>query len=750
MKKYIIFLFCIYLNINTFSQSFSISGYIKDSASSEAIVGAMIFEPTTNTAVLSNEYGYFSIQVAKGSYAIECSSLGYLTQTKNVQVNRNTHIDFKLPSQSFEIGNVVVYAEQRSSEVLAKRLSSKQIELTPSAFGIPDVIKVVQTQPGIKTIGDATSGMYVRGGNRDQNMIRIDEANIYNASHMYGFVSTFNPDMVNDVSFYNSYFSPEFGGRLSSVLDAQMKEGNLNKYSGSALVSILTANAFVEGPIKKDVSSFFIGGRHSTLDIIEKYGELGFDVPSFYDVNAKINYKINNKNRVFLSSYASSDYKKYEQFGNRGLNVSGTVRWISELQPKLFLNSSFVASKYANNTEFADSTNQTWVVGVNEFTAKSILNWYVSNTQKVMIGIQASTYYLTPGDAGDTAKSISNMQLFEPSIFANHTITINDWKLVYGIRLAQYHNFGETTWYTLNEDGLAVSVNHEKNGIWNSYTSIEPRVHIARKIKNSEISASYTRTSQSMQILSNSKLAYSTLETWFCSSPNIKPAKADNVSVAYSLKKKSLGFLTEIYYRHINNQIDYIDGAYLYANPYVESQVKAGEANAYGFEMSLRYEGKRNQISASYSYARVKYNIPDIMDHVYPAPYDIPHDIKIQMSQRLKERWTLNALWIFASGRPGTFPYGYYYDNRLDPNTKVLLYNQRNSDTYPAYHRLDISLCYNGKPHKHIEQSFSLGLYNVYNRKNVLYYSFDLTSNYINVYYFGGLIPNITYKIAFK
>ena len=756
MKKifFLILNLCFYAN--TFAQSYSVSGYVRDSASSEAIVGAMIYEPTTKNASISNEYGYYSIQLPQGFYTLECSSLGSNTKTEKIQVNGNTRINFKISSQSFEIEDVVVYAQQHSSDVIAKRLSAKQIEMTPSTFGVPDVIKVMQTQPGIKTIGDATSAMYVRGGNRDQNMIRIDEANIYNVSHMYGYVSTFNPDMINDVSFYNSYFSPEFGGRLSSVLDAQMKEGNLNKYSGSALLSVLTANASAEGPIKKDVASFFIAGRRSTLDIIKEYADFGIDVPTFYDVNAKINYKINNKNRVFLSSYLSSDYQKFPQLENRALNVSGTARWISELQPKLFLTSSFVASNYANNSEMLDSAHQTWNVGVKEYTAKSKLNWYISNTQKVMVGVQASAFYITPGNTGDTTNSISDMQLFEPSIFANHTINVNNWKFMYGVRLTQYHNFGKASWYTLS-DGMAVAKNEETSGIWNTYTCIEPRVHIARKIKNSEISASFTRTSQAMQTLSNSKLAYSTLETWFCSSPNIKPTMAENVSVAYSLKKKNIGFLAEAYYRHINNQIDYIDQARLYGNPFVESQVKAGKANAYGFEISFRREGKRNTVSASYSYAKVMYNIPEILDHAYRAPYDMPHDIKLQMTQRIRKQWAFNALWVFTSGRPGTFPYGFYFDVETiyHPQPKISLYNERNSDSYPAYHRLDISLAFNGKQHEHFSHSFTIGVYNAYCRKNIMYYDFDAYSLdhgkfMANAYYFRAFVPNFTYKVTFK
>ncbi len=762
LKKYVFLFTCVLAGITVFAQNFTVSGYVKDSASSEAIVGATIYEATTNTAVISNEYGFFSLHLKQGAYTLECSSLGAKIVTQDIHVSGNTRINFRLPSESYNIDSVVVHARQHTSDVVTKRLTAKQIELTPSTFGVPDVIKVVQTMPGIKTIGDGTTGMYVRGGNRDQNMIRIDEANIYNVSHMFGYISSFNPDMLNEVCFYNSYFSPEYGGRISSVLDAQMKEGNLNSFGGSALLSVLTANATVEGPIKKDVASFFVAGRRSTLDIIKRYGDFGIDVPTFYDVNAKVNCKINDKNRVFLSTYISSDYQEYPPFiESDALNVSGTVRWISELRPKLFLTTSFVASKYCNETNFMDSTDRTWLVGLDEYTAKSKLNWYISNNQKVLVGMQSSVFHLTPGNTGDAANSISDMQLFEPSLFANHTISVNNWTFMYGLRITQYHNFGKATWYTI-DNGLAIAENKESSGIWNSYTCIEPRIHIAKKIKDSEFSASFTRTSQSMQSLSNTKLNYSLLETWFCSSPNLKPMEAENVSIGYTLKKKNIGLLAEAYYRNIQNQIDYIDNANLRANPYAESQVKAGKAHAYGFEISVNREGKRNQISASYSFARVMYNIPEILDEPYRAPYDMPHDIKLQVTQRIKERWSFSALWVFTSGRPGTFACGYYvYEGTgIFHDQKIPIYNKRNSDTYPVYHRLDIALHYNGKPHKHYEQSLSLGLFNVYAKKNILYYDFtelrdnpnvEIEYNYnVAAYYFRACVPNFTYKVSFK
>ena len=755
-KKYVFLLTCVLAGISVFAQNFTISGYVKDNASSEAIVGATIYEATTNTAVISNEYGFFSLHLKQGAYTLECSSLGAKTVTQDIQVSGNMRIIFRLPSESYNIDSVVVHARQHTSDVVTKRLTAKQIELTPSTFGVPDVIKVVQTMPGIKTIGDGTTGMYVRGGNRDQNMIRIDEANIYNVSHMYGYVSSFNPDMLNEVRFYNSYFSPEYGGRISSVLDAQMKEGNLNSFSGSALLSVMTANATVEGPIKKDVASFFVAGRRSILDLIRKYGDFGINVPTFYDVNAKVNCKINDRNRVFLSSYISSDYQKYPPFlESDALNVSGTARWISELRPKLFLTTSFVASKYSNETTIPDSTDRTWLVGINEYTAKSKLNWYISNKQKVLVGLQSSVFHLTPGNTGDAATSISDMQLFEPSLFANHTISVNNWTFMYGLRITQYHNFGNATWYTI-DNGLAIAENKESSGIWNSYTCVEPRIHVAKKVKDSEFSASFTRTSQSMQALSNTKLNYSPSETWFCSSPNLKPVEAENFSIGYTLKKKNIGLLAEAYYRNIHNQIDYIDNANLRANPYAESQVKAGKAHTYGFELAVNREGKRNQISASYSFARVMYNIPEILDEPYRAPYDMPHDIKLQVTQRIKERWSFSALWVFASGRPGTFAYGYYIYSDDLTYTKIPLYNKRNSDTYPVYHRLDLALHYNGKPHKHYEQSFSMGIFNAYAKKNIQFYDFtsygseDLLKHSIPVYYFRACVPNFTYKVSFK
>jgi hypothetical protein len=330
---------------------------VRDSTNSEELIGATISVVEGANGVMTNEYGFYSFTLLEGTYTIEYSYLGYKSITQTILLTANLKRNIQLSNQTQNIDQAVVTAESKEVSTQCKQMSIKQIEQTPTTFGVPDVIKAMQVQPGIKNIGDGSSGMYVRGGNRDQNMLYVDEATIYNISHLYGYVSTFNPSMLKDVKFYNSYIPSEFGGRVSSVLDTKMKEGNMNSYAGDITLSTLTANASVEGPIVKNKSSFFIAARRSTLDLILNQISDDMQIPNFYDLNGKVNYKINDKNRVFLSAYNSRDNLAFNTFTNTSQNTSSTLRWICELKPKIFIATSYVFSNYTNKTEFKDTSN---------------------------------------------------------------------------------------------------------------------------------------------------------------------------------------------------------------------------------------------------------------------------------------------------------------------------------------------------------------------------------------------------------
>ena len=747
MKKFT-FIFILFYQLTLNAQStYTISGYVNDSISGEDLIGASVIIYSKNLGIATNNYGFYSLTLPQGDYIIEYSYVGYSIKKISVSLTENIKKNISLSNSAYTIESVLVTADKNEISTQCKRMSLKQIDETPTSFGVPDVIKVMQLQPGIKNIGDGSSGMYVRGGNRDQNMVYIDEASIYNVSHLYGYISTFNPTMLKDVTFYNSYIPSEFGGRISSVLDTKMKEGNMNKFGGDIGLSTLTANASIEGPIIKDKSSFFIAGRKSTLDLLLNTPNESYSIPKFYDINAKMNFKINDNNRMYLSFYNGNDLTKTEDYYNNSQNLTSTLRWNYIVNPKIFINTSYVYSKYENKTVFYDTAKTIgWLTGVNENILKTKLLWYANSSNKLSFGFSSTYHQLTPGYSGDTTTSISKMQLLESATYIEHDKKFGKYlTLIYGLHYTMYQNIGSARWYSLNENFQPYKINTESKGIWNSYQLIEPRININFKKGKHIYSYSYTRTSQGMQILSNTALSYTTIETWISTSPNTKPLISNNFALGYIYQKKSYNLMSEVYYRAIQNQIDYIDHAQLFGNPYIESQIRTGTANAYGIETSLNKTEGKTRGSISYTFSRIWYNIPGItVKDSYRALYDIPHDVKIQISQQIGKHFSSSALWVFSSGRPATFPIGYYNAN----NKRIPIYSTRNSDSFPNYHRLDINLAYEPKVKKHIKQTITLGLCNVYGRINPRFYDFSINwqNNTITAYHFYTFMPSLTYK----
>lgn len=753
MKNYLL-LFIILYSISGFCQNtYTISGFVRDGVTGEELIGATIYNFRINEIIITNENGFYSITLPQGLYVLEFSYIGYAIKTDTITINKHINHSIVLQKTSIELNKVIVSSSHFEVSSHIKKMPLQQIEQTPTIFGVPDVIKVLQLQPGIKNIGDGSSGMYVRGGNRDQNMILIDDATIYNVSHMFGYVSAINPTMLKDATFYNSNIPTEYGGRISSVLDTKMKEGNMNSNSGEIGLSFLTIDGNIEGPIKKDTSSYFFAIRKSVLDIFMNKSKKGFEVPVFYDINAKINYKINSKNRLFLSAYNGSDIFITQDSKNISQNLTSTIRWFRVINPKLLVNSSYIFSKYSNNTIFQINDSETnWKTGITDNTIKTKISWFPNTNNTFHFGAQIQYHNCIPGNSGYSETSISNMNIFENGLFAMHKIKISKtFTIDYGIRLQSYLNSGKGVWYSLNENYEPIKPNYESNISWNSVYKLEPRISLLYKLQHSEFSLHYNKVSQAMQILSNNAFAYTSIETWISISPNIKPLTSNNYSCSYAYNHKGFAGMIEGYMRKIENQIDYIDHAQLFSNPYIESEIRIGSAKAYGIEVSLHKTQGKTKISSSYSYARVLYTIPTITNSkTYRAPYDMPHDIKIQLNQNITTRISCSAIWIYTSGRPGTFPRGYYYIATNNGNVEIPIYSERNADSYPNYHRLDIAIKYNFKERKKIEHSISFGVYNVYGRVNPLSYTFNNEQQIVTVTYFNYTMPSLTYVLKFK
>jgi len=763
MKIYAL-LFIINVNVPLLfcSSNYVISGYIRDIETGEELIGAYVFVDSIKKSSISNNYGFYSITLPCGGYLLKYNFLGFEIIQRQIDLQNDTIIDIYLKKMPIELEEVHITAQNNySSSLKYIQLSTKQIKELPSIFGEPDIVKALQLEPGIKNIGDGSSGLYIRGGNRDQNYVLIDEAPVYNLSHLIGFVSVFNPEMIKDVKLYNSYIPPKYGGRVSSILETNMKEGNLNKHSLSAAISTLSGRIAIEGPIAKNKSSFFISARKSSFDLFIEPSKDDFLVPGFYDLNTKINFKFNNKNRLFLSMYHGYDIiETYEEYINLWGNTTSTIRWNHLFNQKLFSNMSLIYSKYYNNLTFTNDTSKfDWITGVNDINFKYDLNWYKNPDSKFGFGLNTIFHKFTPGESNYTQRNISRSRAIENSLYIFHNKKINSLDINYGLRLANFFNIGKTTWYTLNEQYIPVKEHNEGKGIWNNYGIIEPRINISLNIKNKHnYYLAYTRTSQFMQVLSNNTMSYTFFETWIPASPNIKPLISNNLFSGYTFDNKIFNTSIEVYYKIIKNQIDYKDHATLINNPCIESELRRGKAYAYGIELSLKKQSGKTTGSISYVFSKVYYIIKNItFDEKYVAPYDIPHDFKILIKRQLSPKLNFSTFWTYTSGRPTTFPVAHYYLDKHEQDNEIKnvpIYTNRNTERFPNYHRLDLNLSYKTIGDKKVKHEIILGLYNAYARKNPLGYSFDSfdygMGNNVLVYHFYTIIPNISYKIKFN
>lgn len=739
-------------------QKFTISGYVKDKKTGEVVIGATVYEKKTYKGTMTNSYGYFSFLLPAGEHTIICSSMGYGNAELKINLDKNVYNDFLLISSSVELETVTVKAESsrqslKTNTFSSEKLSIKTITEVPAMLGEADVIKAIQLQSGVKTLGDGSSGMFVRGGSSDQNLILIDEAPIYNPSHLFGLMSVFNSDALNHVDLYKSNMPAQYGGRVSSVIDCKMKEGNLYDYDFSAGLSPFAATVTANGPIAKGKSSFLISGRKSFIDLFFGTDRNISLVPAFYDINLKVNTEVGKKNRLFLSFYNGKDIlESADGFYNKWGNTSGTLRWNYNNGSKLFVNTSLIMSDYQNNLEFTDEgRGYKWLTGLNDINLKCDLSYYIASGNSLKMGAGSIYHKFIPGETSDTLNSIPRIQAFEHAFYILNDLKLNKWFACnYGVRLSAFQNVGEALWYNYDENYLPVEINTNKEGAYQTYIYVEPRISTNISLhSNYSFKAAYARNVQYMQVLQNNSLSYSSLETWFPANPNVKPIVVDVVSAGWFQNLSKTYFLSvELYYKAYQNQIDYVDHARLVNNPYIEAEIREGTARAFGAEVNLKKDKGRLKGNISYTYGRALRKIKDInKEEEYSSPFDIPHDFRITSNYKINDKWTFNSAWMYMSGRPKTFPVGFYqYQSKTVP-----IYSDRNSSRFPDYHRLDISFNYKKpKQTSKINWEMNVGVFNLYAKKNPLGYEFDLDNETGNIkayqYTLFTILPNFSIK----
>jgi len=718
-------------------QKFTISGTIKDKKNGETMIGVTVFPlELTQAGTVCNEYGFYSLTLPEGKYRIVCSFIGYASDTVSITLNANLKVNRLMNDNSTQLQEVVIYADRKDdnltkAEIGVERIDIKETSKLPVIFGERDLLKTIQLLPGVKSAGEGNSGFFVRGGSADQNLILLDEAPVYNASHMLGFFSTFNSDALKDVSLIKGNSPAQYGGRLASVLDVKMKEGNNQDYSVGGGLGLISSRLNVEGPIVKDKGSFFISGRRTYADLFLKLTEEFKDNKLyFYDLNAKANYTINEKNKIFLSGYFGRDIMGLGAFQIDWGNQTGTLRWNSLISPKLFSNTSVIYSNYSYKGSITSGETTLSIESeIRDYTLKEEFQYFPNSKNSIRFGFNSIYHNLIPkrfkGNTYDEPQKNARYS-WDNAIFANNTMEITkQLTLDYGLRASIYSILGGDT-YTIYNNGIKKdSVVLASGKFGKTYYNLEPRFQFNILLSpKSSIKGGYARNTQHLHLLSNSTGGTPT-DQWMGNSYNIKPEISDQFSLGYfrNFRENAYQFSIEAYYKDLQNQVDYKNGADISSAPDIESELLYGKGRAYGAEFLIKKTQGKLTGWIGYTLSKTERKINGINDDGwYNATQDRTHDLSVVTMYELTERWSLSALFIYNTGNAVTFPSGKY---QVGDNV-VFYYHERNGYRMPAYHRLDVGATYS-KPHKNKRyvSSWNFSVYNVYGRENAYAVTFE-------------------------
>lgn len=744
MLNHFLFLLLALCTLSTLAQQskYTISGYIKDEATGEELIGStIIINEIPATGVSTNAYGFYSITIPEGKYTVTARFIGYEPKTVPMDLKANTKLDFVLSTGSINLEAVEI-TDEKSDESITRtqmgidKIDVIEIENIPVLMGEKDVLKTIQLRPGVKSAGEGNSGFYVRGGAADQNLILLDEATVYNASHLLGFFSVFNTDALKDVTLYKGGQPAQYGGRLSSVLDIKMKDGNDKKFGAEGGIGLISSRLKLEGPIVKNKGSFTVAGRRTYADLFLK---LSNDTSVrqaklyFYDLNLKANYRINENNRIYLSAYFGQDVLGLaDLFSFDWGNATATIRWNHLINSKMFSNTSLIYSNYNYNInlDFA-GINGTILSRIEDYNLKQDFQYFANNKNEFKFGFNSIYHNVVPGEIEIKSSSfnlnqkITENYSLENAIYLSHTYRPTPLlSFEYGLRISSFSPIGPGQFYSYDEEGVATdSTQYGKGEFLTTYINPEPRFS-ANYILNekSSIKAAFGRNVQNLHLLSNSTTGSPT-DLWIPTSLNVKPEIADQASLGYfrNFKDNTYEFSSEVYYKYLQNQIDYKDGSQLTFNEQVESQLLFGEGRAYGIELFLKRKFGKLNGWIGYTLARTEKKIEGINDNkYYPARQDRTHDVSIVAIYELSKKWTLSAAWVYYTGNAVTFPSGKYQV----AGKVVNYYTERNGYRMPDYHRLDIGATWIRKKTEKFESSWNFSLYNAYGRRNAYLITF--------------------------
>lgn len=777
-------------------QKYTLSGTVSEESSNETLIGVTVAFPELSSGVVTNEYGFYSITLPEGKYKLLVSYLGFEDIVITIDLNANTKMDFKLAEAAEQLEEVVVTQDVerldiRKPQMSVNTLSVETIKKIPVILGEADIIKSILLLPGVTNAGEGASGFNVRGGSADQNLILLDEAIIFNSSHLFGFFSVFNPDAIKDIKLFKGGIPARYGGRVSSVLDIFQKEGNSKELKVNGGIGAVASRLLIEGPIKKDKAAFLIGGRGSYAHLFLPLFELD-NTAYFYDLNTKLSYNINDKNSMFLSGYFGRDvFGISESFVNTYGNAVGNFRWNHLFSDKLFSNLSLIYSDYYYGLKL-DFVGFNWNSGIQNFNVKYDLKHYLNDKLQVNYGVNNIYYQFNPGKiepSNDTSGIVEDQLTqkyaneFAAYVDVEHRVTDN-LSLGYGLRFSNFMRLGQEE-LNVYENNNPVNfdpflliyeeaeptdvINPGRGGTLATFNNFEPRLSMSYTLNNnSSVKASYTRLAQYLHLLSNTN-SPTPLDVWTPSGPFIKPQLLDQYAFGYfkDIANGTYSLETEVFYKDVQNRIDYIDGANLIANDAIEQVILNGQARAYGLEILLRKNEGKFQGWLAYTLSKSEQRTPgrpSVADNGrsnmetginfgewYNTPYDKPHDISLFASYELNEKWSVNSNFVYQTGQPTNFPIGQFEFQGLT----VPYFGLRNKQRLPDYHRIDLSATLTPKKNKtrKIKGEWVFSIYNLYNRRNAASINFrrnqDTGVNEAVRTSIFGLVPAVTYNFNF-
>lgn len=783
---------------------FTISGYVKDASTGEALIGANVYIKETLKGVQTNQYGYYSLSVEGGSLTLMSSFIGFNDFINPLVLDKDIRVNIDLKSKAIETQEVVITGEKpdqnvNSSQMGKVQLDVEQMKSMPAFLGEVDILKMIQYLPGVQSAGEGNSGYYVRGGGPDQNLILLDEALVYNASHLFGFFSVFNADAINNVTLIKGGMPANYGGRLASVLDISLKEGNNKEFHVDGGLGPIASRLTLQGPIKKNKSSFIISARRTFIDLflrepfIKKGSAADGNSYYFYDLNTKINYIFSEKDRLFLSGYFGRDVFNFKS-ADTGFkvripwgNATACLRWNHIFKDNLFVNTSLIFSDY--KFEFGakqESFNFKIFSGVRDYNAKVDFTWFPRITHNVKFGVNYVYHTFTPTSAdasqGDTEFDLGgNVKLHahEGAVYVNDDWTVSDkFSLAAGLRYSLFEQVGPFTRYVQNSDYETIdTIEYASNSKVAFYNGLEPRISMKYSLgKTSSVKASFTQNYQYVHLASLASVSLPT-DVWTPSSTRVKPQFGTLYALGYFRNFKDNMFETsvEVYYKEMKNQIEYREGAQ------GDDDVKNngdnnfvfGKGWSYGAEFFVKKAiGKFNGwVGYTLSYTDRKF--PLIKNgETFPAKYDRRHDVSVVMSYVFSKKWTFGLTWVYATGNSLTLPVSrYFMFGPLDLQSVAAsgttpsissgqlyeVYGERNSYRQSAYHRLDISATYTRKKKKNFESSWNFSIFNVYSRMNpyFIYFNneidestgqFNIQAKQVSLF---PIIPSVTYNFKF-